>query len=730
MADVTLTLKGDNKDLIRSLDEVQKKQQQVQDTATRGEKENTKQRTGFIELEEKRLKLLKEARDKTYSTYNLEYYNKEIKRTSQNIDDLKKKGVDAFNSTEKSAKGLMGTISGLVGKISLIGIAIAAATRVIRDMVGALKDSENGWKLANEFAIRYKQTLYEISTGTTRSRDVIKRTIEMEKLSLEILNEKCDLLKKTADLQLKYETHRHNAAKEEIGSKGRLEELTLATEAYNAMMVIEIAHLEKIWEYTKLDFENRPKSTKAKLAEAEAYRNLALAKAAAERETLRVDAQKAAEERRERQELKDKWFAEIEANNKAQDEILRKREEFKNLSLQLVEEYDRAAIESLEGADKLAAQRDYELKAIEMFRAQMKKLGTLTKEQEDMFIEMGRMVWDSFYQGLKDEADKTAEAYDKWLQSHFMDVVDFLAKEQKELDKDLNWIYNKIDALNDREEKQKEERIQQVEETASAIIDMLDDVYQRRVDDARRTREIYDQQVSELQQDVQTELELKKAGYASNVSAKQNELRRIKEARDSALREEEKAIRKQQQMQLLSQSLSLATSVAKLIEAGIEEGGLVGLIIAGLEVAAMFVMWDQYKKQISAATRLAKGGSGTDKGMVTGKSHAAGGERFTDQIEVERGEAWGVLSVPATQKYGKVFHEMVSSFNKGEIPAVVSAPTVNNKVLVDNNGSNSRLDQLIRENKKLNDKLSQESVQEMGTSRIIRKNDNIRTVRR
>jgi len=140
----------------------------------------------------------------------------------------------------------------------------------------------------------------------------------------------------------------------------------------------------------------------------------------------------------------------------------------------------------------------------------------------------------------------------------------------------------------------------------------------------------------------------------------------------------------------------------------------------------MFGAFAAAKTQASSATKLAEGGSGSDTGVVTGKRHSQGGERFTDHIEVEGGEAWGVLSRPATQKYGEVFHEMVSSFNKDKMPSFVP---ISNSIMVENNGPNTRLDKVIKEQRRLNEAiLSQPQVSISGSKKIVKQGNKIRIV--
>ena len=52
-----------------------------------------------------------------------------------------------------------------------------------------------------------------------------------------------------------------------------------------------------------------------------------------------------------------------------------------------------------------------------------------------------------------------------------------------------------------------------------------------------------------------------------------------------------------------------------------------------------------------------------------------------------------------------------------------------NDIRVDNSGSNSRLDRIYEENRKLNEKLSSDTIQTMGNVQVIRKGNTIRKVR-
>ena len=177
------------------------------------------------------------------------------------------------------------------------------------------------------------------------------------------------------------------------------------------------------------------------------------------------------------------------------------------------------------------------------------------------------------------------------------------------------------------------------------------------------------------------------------------------------------------------QAASLASAVANLFSKETRKLGVAGVITAGIGVASMLVAFASSVAKIKGATaayQLAEGGSGSETGMITGKRHAQGGERFLDHVEVESGEAWGVLSRPASEKYGKVFHELVNSFNKDEMPQF--AP-VSNNVRVENSGPNSRLDRVISEQRKLNESLMRQSViTQVGGKKVIKTGNKVRIV--
>ena len=278
-----------------------------------------------------------------------------------------------------------------------------------------------------------------------------------------------------------------------------------------------------------------------------------------------------------------------------------------------------------------------------------------------------------------------------------------------------------------------DEQVEATKENLKAVFDattdVLNQIFEQRVADAQRTRELLDTQISETQQALEAEMELMKEGYANNVDAKRVELESLKSEREKALKEEEKALKAKKAMDTAMQITSLITATANIFK-GYSALPVVGQVLALAAIASMFAAFAAAKIRASAAAKLAEGGAGTDTGIITGRTHKQGGERFLDHVEVERGEMWGVLSKRATAKYGKQFNQIVTSFNKDQIP-VAQMADVNNNILIDVSQTNERLDRVQNELIKLNQHFGNNiQIRETPTVRIEKKGNRTRIIRK
>lgn len=469
-----------------------------------------------------------------------------------------------------------------------------------------------------------------------------------------------------------------------------------------------------------------------------------------------------------------------ENRKKAEEERLKNLKEFTDASLKLQQEYEQIVIQGLTGEDKIIAERDYQLRQYDMLQAHLESLGTLTEDHykwiEGLRAKAIRDAEIATRQEQQATTDFWTETYDKAIEQR-MKFLDFreeldlktaeLAGEltgEKELEIQKKWIQARIDLLKSSQDpilKQEAELLElqlglidkeltglkaertiwdfiglgdspeaqeAIQNSVETMKGVLDDIFAARLEDAQRTRELYDTQIAETQRALDTETRLMEEGFANNVDAKRKELEQLKVARATALKEEEKALKAQRALDTAMQFSSLVTATADIIKA-YAKMPIIGQILSIAAIAAMWGTFVAAKTKAAQVTKLAEGGVGTDTGMITGKRHSEGGERFADHVEVERGEMFGVLNRRASMKYGKAFTEIVNNFNRDNL--VVDRSDAVNNINIDVNGLSERLDkveyQLIRQNEFI---MSRPNVQDYPNMRIEKRGNKTRIIRK
>jgi len=210
---------------------------------------------------------------------------------------------------------------------------------------------------------------------------------------------------------------------------------------------------------------------------------------------------------------------------------------------------------------------------------------------------------------------------------------------------------------------------------------------------AIRTEELQNAE-DELRDELDTELALSEAGFASNVAGKQEELAAIKKAKEKAQKDQEEIAKKQFLLETALQVQGLITSSIQIIE-GFSKIPIVGLPLGIAAVGAMLGFFISAKAKaysaIGSGPTAEKGAVGDNTGMIQGRRHYNGGERFLDHLEVEGGEKWGILNRGASRKHGGVFEEFTLGLNDGRNPnelmrdllhgtGVYMKPGVDNKI--------------------------------------------------
>lgn len=388
--------------------------------------------------------------------------------------------------------------------------------------------------------------------------------------------------------------------------------------------------------------------------------------------------------------------------------------------LEAQKEYDAALREQIRSTAEAVRdiQRETRMEALELAGGNDK--ARLNLEIEFLSEDMAEIT-EKLLAGKGDETDEALY--------EFMTVrMRNLQKKQEILAKEFS-IWTLLDPDNKFSDDERQKLQDAFGEVVNNVVGMLDTMYAKRVADTERTRSLIDDQISMTQDSLNAETELMKAGFANNVDAKRKELAELKKQREIALREEEKALKAQQALETVMQMTSLITASANIYKS-LSPLGPIGVIAAIASIATMFAAFAATKVQAASAVKLAEGGYGDETGVVTGRRHAQGGERFADHIEVERGEMWGVLNRRASQKYGRAFGEIVNNFNRDNLVLERSDTPVNN-ILVDVNQTNERLDKVEGHLRRLNNYfMTTPSIQESGTIRIEKTGHKTRIIRK
>lgn len=173
---------------------------------------------------------------------------------------------------------------------------------------------------------------------------------------------------------------------------------------------------------------------------------------------------------------------------------------------------------------------------------------------------------------------------------------------------------------------------------------------------------------------LERELKLKLAGYANDYDALKNNLSDQNALVDAAEKEKTRLKKKQLEQQLIfdeiAQASALTTAVAQIIEStsGIP---IVGIVLAGLAIASMVALFDQYKSQVNSLSGLREGlnpshdrveRSGGRGFKIKGRSHEQGGEIYRQNGTIWEAEKDEILiGTKASIKHDKFLFNL----NKG-----------------------------------------------------------------
>jgi hypothetical protein len=707
--DVTLVLKADNSQYVNKIKEAQNANQKLYDTSVAGEKREK----GILQEIEDRLTSLQKKRQAAFSYEDIAKYNQKIAETKQHLQEYEQAGMKADKQTQALTQS--------IGKWVL---TLGGAAAILTKLKDAFMQLTVGINTFNTIGAATDQVLSNIVRGTSNWNRGVTEAIRIQgifnDLRVEEYKDAYESQKKETEFQRKWS----ESLDAELSAKEKIIKIDEALAAHNEAINIRMEHAIKERDANIAAFLNSGTEKFYKAAWASKQQIEALDE---ERynSTKRLIRQKSTLEKQEHDEMMKRWFDEIDEQNKVYDKQLDIQKKYQDLSLKLLDDYDKSNIESLKGTAKLAAQRDFGLKQIKEFKDQLAAVGTVTEEQYAIFSKLWDNVWKSYTDSMVKEVHVTPEqrsAISKALLEG-IPTADEIQKYSGNTTKGTKpastiWELIGIDPESEEGKKQVEAINKAVDTTKKA----LDDIFSKRIEDTQRQRELLDTQISEAESALNTEVELYKAGYASNVDAKKKEIETLKKQREEALKNEEKAIRAQRALDTVTQVSSLITASADIFKS-FAKIPVVGVPLAIGMIATMFGAFAAAKIKASSSAGFAKGGWTGEGGD---KDHT--GERVAGVVH---GEEYVVKRGPAHR-----FREVLEAINKDDRRLVInrfeklkpdlSGGTTINQVTVENEGPNKRLDQLIQ----LNKKRSKEEVFELGNQTIIHKGLTTRTIKK
>lgn len=176
-----------------------------------------------------------------------------------------------------------------------------------------------------------------------------------------------------------------------------------------------------------------------------------------------------------------------------------------------------------------------------------------------------------------------------------------------------------------------------LQQAGGLLVDQINAFAQAQVEAANQQVEARRNDLEERRAELNTEIELNKLGFASNVELRRAEVEDAKQARNQALEDQRKAVKAQQQLETVQQSVGLLTASVDILKGFNKFPQPFGLIAGIAAVTALFGFFVASKVKAANATKLEKGG------YHSGNRHSQGGNKYVSvdgnsSIEIEEGE--------------------------------------------------------------------------------------------
>lgn len=177
-----------------------------------------------------------------------------------------------------------------------------------------------------------------------------------------------------------------------------------------------------------------------------------------------------------------------------------------------------------------------------------------------------------------------------------------------------------------------EEQLQQIQEYGEQIMSFVNDMIDQQIEARTRLVDDWNQKIEEQEALVEREQEDKQEGLANNYESEKENLVKMQQIRDQAIKDREKYVKLQQAINTAESASSLIVASANILK-GFSEIPLVGQILGLAAIATMLAGFITAQTKIRDAVQM-EGGGQAKHGLLRGRRHSQGGI----PIEAEDGE--------------------------------------------------------------------------------------------
>ena len=203
-----------------------------------------------------------------------------------------------------------------------------------------------------------------------------------------------------------------------------------------------------------------------------------------------------------------------------------------------------------------------------------------------------------------------------------------------------------------------EQDADKVAQAAGEIVNSLRSVIQARIESAQVELDLANQKVKDTEEALKKEQELKDAGYANDVAARQKDLNDAQAAQRAALEEKKRAQKQELIIDTATQLSNTATAVSNIIKQ-YSSIPFVGVLLGIAAVGGLFAFLQSARARSKAinSQQFRKGGGGYvgSDGVIVGPSHESGGvvvpEYEGGEFFTSDGSRFAVVNRKMTKKH-------------------------------------------------------------------------------